>query len=54
VQRPGAKAATGAAQARGVQAAWERFLKNPSVENGVAYQRAKREAGRAAHAPEPA
>ncbi len=41
VQRPGTKPqisrAGGAAQS-----AWESFLKNPTVENGAAYQRAKR------------
>ncbi len=43
VQRPGSKANVGSHQ-RGLGNAWERFLKNPTVENGAAYQRAKREA----------
>jgi hypothetical protein len=44
VQRPGAKVEQVAAHQRNLQSAWERFLKNPSVENGVAYSRAKRDA----------
>ncbi|MDX2143009.1 MAG: hypothetical protein SFV19_06620 [Rhodospirillaceae bacterium] len=44
VQRPGAKADQVAAHQRQLQSAWERFLKSPSVENGVAYSRAKRDA----------
>ncbi|MBL8630721.1 MAG: hypothetical protein JNM81_13880 [Rhodospirillaceae bacterium] len=43
VQRPGAKSTVGSHQ-RNLGSAWERFLKNPTVENGAAYQRAKREA----------
>gem|GEM_PF-7038484 len=43
VQRPGAKHSVPAHQ-RGLSAAWETFLKNPTVENGAAYQRIKREA----------
>ncbi len=43
VQRPGSKANVGSHQ-RSLGNAWERFLKNPTVENGAAYQRAKREA----------
>jgi hypothetical protein len=43
VQRPGSRATVGSHQ-RSLGNAWERFLKNPTVENGAAYQRAKREA----------
>lgn len=43
VQRPGAKP-TVAAHQRSMSAAWEKFLKNPTVENGAAYQRVKRDA----------
>ncbi len=43
VQRPGAKPSVAAHQ-RSMSAAWEKFLKNPTVENGASYQRVKREA----------
>lgn len=44
VQAPGAKKPA-VTQAQGkVQKAWEAFVKNPTTENGAAYQRAKREA----------
>jgi hypothetical protein len=46
VQRPGAKP-TVAAHQRSLSSAWERFLKNPTVENGAAYQRTKRDASNA-------
>lgn len=44
VQRPGAKPSAAAHQ-RSLNAAWERFVKNPTIETGAAYQRAKHEAG---------
>lgn len=46
VQRPGAKHSVPAHQ-RSLGAAWETFLKSPTVENGAAYQRIKREAAAA-------
>jgi len=43
VQRPGTRATVSSHQ-RSLGHAWEQFLKNPTVENGAAYQRAKRDA----------